>query len=347
MAVPACIAAVADVLMRQIATDKPSRACLHLRGTHEAKGFTIGAAALAKQTDDVVVHTPELNTARTCALDYFAAQSSLPQIYGWEASNGLEVQTVKWVRAIAQDLAFPADINNVAQYIRDVDHVVIKNFPEFRCYRDIAFYFKFFLTPQLGAFPSKSSYSQRQAQLSFYWYQEQFYVGAYAPPGAGGQPQLLAAKPRVKRGEVMPTHRFSSRADPNEYTRPTRVEGEDDLLHMWDLPDFGDKDIENASAKALGQHDAELLLSYLTVPYLRVPLVVSFFASEDRIHLLQVPGYRRCSARPLRARRAPAAALRRARAAGRRRRRPSCSARRTTSSSTSCAARRAPSSRGS
>ena len=24
------------------------------------------------------------------------------------------------------------------------------------------------------------------------------------------------------------------------------------LLHMWDLPDFGDKDIENASAKALG-----------------------------------------------------------------------------------------------
>ena len=38
---------------------------------------------------------------------------------------------------------------------------------------------------------------------------------------------------------------------------------------------------------ALGQHDAELLLSYLTVPYLRVPLVVSFFATDDRIHSLQ------------------------------------------------------------
>ena len=38
---------------------------------------------------------------------------------------------------------------------------------------------------------------------------------------------------------------------------------------------------------ALGQHDAELLLSYLTVPYLRVPLVISFFASDDRIHSLQ------------------------------------------------------------
>ena len=37
-----------------------------------------------------------------------------------------------------------------------------------------------------------------------------------------------------------------------------------------------------ASARALGQHDAELLLSYLTVPYLRIPLVISFFATDDR-----------------------------------------------------------------
>lgn len=207
-------------------------------------------------------------------------------MYGWESSNALEVGTVRWVRSIAQDLAFPADIGNVAQYIRDVDHLLIKNYPEFRCFRDVCFYFKLFLNPQLEAFPSKAPYSQRQAQLTFYFYQQHFYVGGYA---TGGAPQLLSAKPRVRRGEVTPLHRFSSRADPNAYTRPTRIEGEDDLLHMWELPDFGDKDVENASAKALGQHDAELLLSYLTVPYLRIPLVVSFFSSEDRIHLLQVP----------------------------------------------------------
>ena len=59
------------------------------------------------------------------------------------------------------------------------------------------------------------------------------------------------------------------------------------MLHQWELPDFGELDV--GSAKALGQHDSELLLSYLTVPYLRVPLVVSFFASDDRIHSLQVP----------------------------------------------------------
>ena len=77
----------------------------------------------------------------------------------------------RWVRQIAQDLAFPADVANVAQYIRDSDALLIKNFPEFRCYRDIAFYLKFFLNPQRTAFPPKASYSQRMAQLSFYFHQ--------------------------------------------------------------------------------------------------------------------------------------------------------------------------------
>ena len=73
-----------------------------------------------------------------------------------------------------------------------------------------------------------------------------------------------------------------------------RIDSEDDLLHMWDLPDMSEDQLsaalkEASSARALGQHDSELLLSYLTVPYLRIPLVVSFFASEDRVHLLQSP----------------------------------------------------------
>ena len=36
----------------------------------------------------------------------------------------------------------------------------------------------------------------------------------------------------------------------------------------------------------LSQRDSELLLSYLTVPYLRMPLVLTFFSSNDRIHKL-------------------------------------------------------------
>ena len=36
----------------------------------------------------------------------------------------------------------------------------------------------------------------------------------------------------------------------------------------------------------LGQRDSELLLSYLTVPYIRIPLVLTFFTTNDRIHKL-------------------------------------------------------------
>ena len=35
--------------------------------------------------------------------------------------------------------------------------------------------------------------------------------------------------------------------------------------------------------------DSELLISYLTVPYLRIPLVLSLFATEDRLHSLRSP----------------------------------------------------------
>jgi hypothetical protein len=36
----------------------------------------------------------------------------------------------------------------------------------------------------------------------------------------------------------------------------------------------------------LGQRDSELLISFLTVQYLRIPLVLTFFASDDRVHKL-------------------------------------------------------------
>ncbi len=48
---------------------------------------------------------------------------------------------------------------------------------------------------------------------------------------------------------------------------------EDDVLHAEKLPTFGD---------TLSREESETLLSYLTVEYIRIPLVVSFFASRDR-----------------------------------------------------------------
>ena len=52
---------------------------------------------------------------------------------------------------------------------------------------------------------------------------------------------------------------------------------EDDVLHCADLPSFDN---------TLSHQEAETLMSYLTVPYLRIPLVLGFFAAGDRVTYL-------------------------------------------------------------
>lgn len=39
----------------------------------------------------------------------------------------------------------------------------------------------------------------------------------------------------------------------------------------------------------INERDSELLISYLTTPFLRIPLILQFFADETRIHALDHP----------------------------------------------------------
>jgi hypothetical protein len=57
-----------------------------------------------------------------------------------------------------------------------------------------------------------------------------------------------------------------------------KVDTEDDILHIRMLPDFDG---------TLGAKDCELLLQYLTAPYLRVPLLLNFFSNEMRLKALR------------------------------------------------------------
>ena len=61
----------------------------------------------------------------------------------------------------------------------------------------------------------------------------------------------LFCRPRVKRGEMPPRHRFPDYAEPSEYTQPSYIETEDDVLHVRHLPDFNGN---------LRPADAEVLL---------------------------------------------------------------------------------------
>jgi hypothetical protein len=55
------------------------------------------------------------------------------------------------------------------------------------------------------------------------------------------------------------------------------INTEDDVLHIREVPTFGGR---------ISPRHSELLLSYLTVPYLRIPLVLQFFADPTRISAL-------------------------------------------------------------
>ena len=118
-------------------------------------------------------------------------------------------------------------------------------------------------------------------RLDFQWNETEFQT-TICEGNAG-----VTTLPRRQKGQPPPTERFHSLATAHEYVKPQTAETEDDILHMWDLPNFGELDLANV--RALGQHDSELLLSYLTVPYLRIPLVIAFFSTDDRIHSLQSP----------------------------------------------------------
>ena len=58
------------------------------------------------------------------------------------------------------------------------------------------------------------------------------------------------------------------------------MDSEDDVLHLRVLPSFDG---------CLRPRESELLLQYLTVPYLRVPLLLRFFSSAAHVHALGNP----------------------------------------------------------
>ena len=171
----------------------------------------------------------------------------------------------------------------------------MKNYPELRCYRDIIFWWKYVLNTDRSVFPNYvdplspreiARQSRMNAQLSFDWDQEN---NGYRVIAMGTElhcaPDPKKVNPMTGKPiapESMPTHRFPSTATPSFYVPAPAIKTEDDIIYRPNLPGFEDR-----HGQVLNQRDSELLLSYLTVPYLRLPLIITFFSTEDRIHKLQ------------------------------------------------------------
>jgi len=325
-----CMATIADVVMRIKACDIPSQLCLHYSGQADGPvlpfGFEMGAFAV--ESECLKFTTPELTTAYSLVLDYFAAlKQQLTAdhiIFKWEeAAPGTKDLAVPrasgetmLLQQVALQFGYPAhNPDDLAAYLTGQLPSFVEHLPELAFFRDIVFLFKLMLAPSSEALPVLRRWQVTEAELNWKY--------TPAPSGAPGEPELPgrlivvgfrgmkllpcafsqaktssnlgnrsynilgrikralglgATEPRIAPSAANPTVLVHGKITEEP------IETEDDVLHIQKMPDFGGR---------LKARDSELLLQYLTVPYLRIPLVLQFFSDPVRIaalHSIQLQG---------------------------------------------------------
>lgn len=281
----ACIATVADAIIRMHPYDTLSVITKHLRGGSNTNHgpYGLDVHVFSKQIMTTLLLTPAQFVARARVLDYFASLhiDSQNHIFSWEYMDNNEVEESMddFMELVATDLAFP--IHTVSAYMpstgapdpRTSSHYIVRQYPEFAALRAITFHFKYSMVTKQSHLPNVCDFNVTDAMFTFNYDELEKLIRIY-----GFSRQLCAISASV--GSLFP-----SGADPSILASPDSISNELDVLHIPTLPAFADDD--GSFSVALGQRDSEMLLSYLTVPYIRIPLVLSFFATEDRIHALQ------------------------------------------------------------
>ncbi len=298
----ACMSAISDVVMRMEACDTPSMCSMHYSGlasgpTHPF-GFEMGY--FAAESEAAKFPDPALQAVRCQVLDYFYKQREITRddhvIFSFEHTMGFGPGENKFLGNLCLQMGFPgfnsSDI--LPTYLSGEDPVILDFFPELGYFRDIVYLMKAMMAPTNAALPEVKRWTLQDAHLRWKWKGEDkekcFHVkgfgrtlecNAYTKEdiGVADRPPRKACSGNVFTRIKQRILGVRARA-PHSYANPCYlvdkpVETEDDILHVRSLPDFGDR---------LRAHDSELLLQYLTTPYIRIPLVMQFFS--DTQHLL-------------------------------------------------------------
>ena len=179
-------------------------------------------------------------------------------------------------------------MDDLALYVSGQRPELIDNYPEFEVYRDVVFWLKFFSsTAQL---PEAKVWFQKDSRLTWRFSDGYFSIRAFGRE-LKPEPPAEAVKEASHKGSFLAQLFKSSRprstirggADASSLCG-TRIESEEDVLHIRELPNFDGR---------LTQSNSELLLSYLTVPYIRIPLVLNFFAAPENLSALCSPTIQR------------------------------------------------------
>jgi hypothetical protein len=296
----ACMATIGDALLRKIATDVPSQASLHYAGLAPGPvqpfGFELGS--FSEESEYLKFSSPETATARTQVLDYFHKLQTIVQadhvMFAFERTSECSPADKRYMDQVCVQLGFVR--GQEAAYFTGVDPLVLDHYPEIGFFRDLVFMFKLVMVPTSDKLPELRPWMPTDGTLK--WSLDataaQYIVGAFGRKLDCKQESLISIEEQqvqqiVKRkgffskilrfvGAGQRTFRsIPSQANPSILVGE-RVDTEDDILHVRVLPDFDG---------TLGARDCELLLQYLSAPYLRIPLILNFFSVELRLKSLR------------------------------------------------------------
>jgi hypothetical protein len=260
--------------------------------------LAVDPVSFLTQSETIEVATPELNIARTAVSSYFSEvfenldikRSKDETLFDWDANDWmLWVPKEKGLKRLVDQMCATHLLEAGTSWAvlaagpPGQDEYMTRTWPEYTCFRDIIFWWKYFLCTDLRVFPKNAAFKPQHGYLIWSVNDEQKAFGS--PPNRNKvfQVQSLCKDHIMKHKEMgnrpkPPTsgHRWPSAALPSQYTK-TPVRTEDDLLYMRTLPTFNE---------SVRPSDAEALLSFLTVPYIRMPLTFAFFTTGDRINAL-------------------------------------------------------------
>jgi hypothetical protein len=291
----ACMATVCDATLRKIACDIPSQSSLHYSGLAKGPvhpfGFELGS--FEEESEYLKLSYPESAVARTQVLDYFLQMKKVVNpdhmLFCFDGMDCSDVDK-KYIDQMCLQMGFDRDLE--LEYLTHEDEILLDHYPEVGYFRDIVFMLKLVLVPTSDRLPELKQWTPRDAGLK--WSNKD---GKYVVTGFGrtldcSQEQISVEEQQVSqkapRGAMARLFRYLGFSGKKPRSTPSqanpsillgeRVDTEDDILHIKNLPDFDG---------TLGARDCELMLQYLTAPYMRIPLLLNFFSNEVRLKTLR------------------------------------------------------------
>ena len=279
-------------------------------------GFESGSfETLAK---NLPIYDPQLTTLRFQCLDYMRGMTIKddgtwnPTIFNFDSSLTPHGGDLELMNHLSIELALPRPypvtessmITHAARLISGQNGAIIEILPEFEYFRDIVFHFKHSVSGATCTPDMEEGFIWLATDATLKWTVKsisdenktlQYHVTAFrghlqefvdpsasvADKNANAFSSFLSlfSKSKLARNKL-------SCADPTNIVnscgakfikgkaKPVSVKNEDDILHLSndELPTFGG---------VLTPADSERFLQFFTVPYLRIPLILDFFANGD------------------------------------------------------------------